>query len=58
MDAGTLSNEQQAVSLRRKLEAIGRHIAELEQLQTILLSKLAGMEQKEMVSTHQDDNAD
>ena len=57
-DAGTLSNEQQVVSLRRKVEAIGRQIAELEQLQTILLSKLAGMEQKEMVSAHQDDNAD
>ena len=57
-DAGSLTNEQQVVSLRRKVEAIGKQIAELERLRTTLLSKLAGMEQKEIVSTHQDDNAD
>jgi DNA-binding transcriptional MerR regulator len=43
-DAGELSKEQQVVSLRRKVEAIGRNIAELEQLQTSLISKLAVME--------------
>jgi MerR family copper efflux transcriptional regulator len=57
-DAGELSKEQQVVSLRRKVEAIGRQIAELEQLQTTLLGKLAVMKQKEMVSARQDDNAD
>ena len=57
-DAGSLTNEQQVVSLRRKVEAIGRQIAELERLQTTLLNKLTVLEQKEMVSAHQDDNAD
>ena len=57
-DAGTLSKEQQVVSLRRKVETIGRQIAELERLQTTLLNKLAVLEQKEMVSAHQDDNTD
>jgi DNA-binding transcriptional MerR regulator len=56
-DAGKLSKEQQVVSLRQKVEAIGRHIAELEQLRTALLSKLAVLEQKELVSARQDDNA-
>jgi MerR family transcriptional regulator, copper efflux regulator len=46
-DAGSLTKEQQVVSLRRKVETIGRHIAELEQLQTTLLSKLSVLEQKE-----------
>ena len=46
-DAGSLTKEQQVVSLRRKVEAIGRQIAELEQLQTTLLSKLAVLEQKD-----------
>ena len=57
-DAGELSKEQQVVSLRRKVEAIGRNIAELERLQTSLISKLAVMEQEEMVSSRQDDSAD
>jgi MerR family transcriptional regulator, copper efflux regulator len=57
-DAGKLSKEQQVVSLRQKVEAIGRHIAELEQLRTTLLSKLAVLERKELVSARQDDNAD
>jgi DNA-binding transcriptional MerR regulator len=57
-DTGELSKEQQVVALRRKVEAIGRQMAELEQLQTTLLSKLAVMEQKEMVSARQDDNMD
>src|SRR5215472_5510223 len=35
-DAGELSQEQQVVSLRRKVEAIGRQMAELELLQTTL----------------------
>ncbi|HZR41584.1 MAG TPA: MerR family transcriptional regulator [Ktedonobacteraceae bacterium] len=46
-DAGSLTKEQQVVFLRRKVEAIGRQIAELEQLQTTLLSKLAVLEQKD-----------
>jgi DNA-binding transcriptional MerR regulator len=57
-DAGTLSNEQQVVSLRGKVEAIGRKIAEFEHLRTILLNKLAVLEQKEMAVSRQDDNAD
>jgi DNA-binding transcriptional MerR regulator len=57
-DAGELSKEQQVVSLRRKVEAIGRQIAELELLQTTLLNKLAVLEQKEKVSARQDDNVD
>ncbi|GHO90045.1 hypothetical protein KSF_000930 [Reticulibacter mediterranei] len=57
-DAGKLSKEQQVVSLRRKVEAIGRHIAELELLQTTLLNKLAQLVQKEVVSARQDDNTD
>jgi DNA-binding transcriptional MerR regulator len=57
-DAGKLSREQQVVSLRRKVEAIGRHIAELELLQTTLLNKLAQLVQKEVVSARQDDNTD
>lgn len=57
-DAGKLSKEQQVVSLRRKVEAIGRQIADLELLQTTLLNKLIVLEQKEMVSAHQDDDTD
>jgi DNA-binding transcriptional MerR regulator len=57
-DAGSLTKEQQTVSLRRKVEAIGKQIAELEQLQTALLSKLGILEQNEMVSARQNDNAD
>jgi MerR family transcriptional regulator, copper efflux regulator len=57
-DAGSLTKEQQVVSLRRKVEAIGRQMAELEQLQITLLSKLAALEQKEMVFARQDGNAD
>jgi DNA-binding transcriptional MerR regulator len=57
-DAGSLTKEQQVVSLRRKVEAIGRNIAELERLQTSLISKLAMMEQEEMVSARQNDSAD
>jgi MerR family copper efflux transcriptional regulator len=56
-DAGELSREQQVVFLRRKVEAIGRKITELERLQTTLLSKLAVLERKEMVSARQDDSA-
>lgn len=56
-DAGSLTKEQQVVSLRRKVEAIGKQIAELELLQTTLLSKLAVLERKEMVPARQDDNA-
>jgi MerR family copper efflux transcriptional regulator len=51
-DAGALTTDQQMVSLRRKVDAIGRKIAELERLQTYLSSKLAAMEQKETVSAH------
>jgi MerR family transcriptional regulator, copper efflux regulator len=54
-DAGSLTKEQQVVSLRRKVEAIGKQLAELEQLQTTLLSKLAVLEQKEMAFARQDD---
>jgi MerR family transcriptional regulator, copper efflux regulator len=57
-DAGSLTKEQQAVSLRRKVEAIGKQLAELERLQTALLSKLAVLEQKEVVFARQDDDAD
>jgi MerR family transcriptional regulator, copper efflux regulator len=57
-DAGSLTKEQQVVSLRRKVEAIERQLAELEQLQTTLLSKLAVLEQKEMVFTRQDNDTD
>jgi DNA-binding transcriptional MerR regulator len=57
-DAGSLTNDQQVISLRRKVEAISRQIAELEQLQTTLLNKLVVLEKKEKVSARQDDNAD
>jgi MerR family copper efflux transcriptional regulator len=57
-DAGKLSKEQQVVSLRRKVETIGRQIADLELLQTVLLSKLAMMEREEMVPARQSDNMD
>jgi MerR family transcriptional regulator, copper efflux regulator len=57
-DAGSLTKEQQAVSLRRKVEAIGKQLAELERLQTALLSKLAVLEQKEVVFARQDDDVD
>lgn len=46
-DAGTLSKEQQVVSLRRKVEAIERQIADLTQLQMALLNKLAVLEPQE-----------
>jgi MerR family transcriptional regulator, copper efflux regulator len=57
-DAGSLTTHQQVVSLRRKVDEIGRKIAELERLQTSLTSKLAVMEQGETVSAHQDRSAD
>src|SRR5437879_11319658 len=38
-DVGSLTTHQQVVFLRRKVDAIGKKIAELERLQTSLISK-------------------
>ncbi|MBO0780008.1 MAG: MerR family transcriptional regulator [Ktedonobacteraceae bacterium] len=57
-DAGSLTKEQQVASLRRKVADISSRIAELQQLQTSLLGKLALMEQAEPTSAPQDHGAD
>jgi MerR family copper efflux transcriptional regulator len=48
-DAGSLTLQQQAVLLRRKVDAIGRKLAELERVHAYLISKLTAMEQQEML---------
>jgi len=57
-DAGSLTTRKHVMYIRRKVEAIGRKIAELEQIQTHLTSKLMIMEQEETVSAHREHNAD
>lgn len=53
-DAGELTTQKNMDYLQRKIDDVGRKIAELERLQTYLTHKLATMQQKkEVVSAEQ-----
>jgi MerR family transcriptional regulator, copper efflux regulator len=52
-DAGSLTAQQNMAYLQRKIDDIGRKIAELERVQTYLTHKLAAMQQKEAVVSAQ-----
>jgi len=56
-DADSLTTQQQMASLRRKVDEIGRKIAELERFQMSLTCKLAWMEQEEKGSAHQESSS-
>ncbi len=55
--ADELVTQRAAVFIRRKIAAVGQRIAELEQVQTYLTSKLAEMLQEENASTQVSTNA-
>ncbi len=53
-DTGSLTTQQNMAYLQRKIDEVGRKIAELERLQTYLTLKLVAMQQKkEMAPTQQ-----
>ncbi len=53
-DRGELTTQKETAFLQRKIDALGKKIAELEQVQTYLINKLALVHRKEQIST--DDN--
>ena len=53
-DRGELTTQKETAFLQRKIDALGKKIAELEQVQTYLINKLALVHRKEQVSP--DDN--
>jgi DNA-binding transcriptional MerR regulator len=54
-DRGELTTQKETAFLQQKIDAVGKKIAELEQVQTYLINKLALVHRKKQISP--DDNS-